>query len=375
MSTSILPAGARAPEFALASTPSERVSLGDFRGRPVILAFYPADWSPVCGDQMALYNEIIADVPRIQRRSARHLGRRRVVSPGVRRGAAVCAFRCSRTSSRRARSRVSTVPTTRRRRRAARAVRHRRRRRDRAGAISRPLDVNPGRRRHSRRARSAERTEGLVMASLRIPVGAADHAQGAADAPVTLVEYGDYRMPALRRGVSDRAAVCSSRFGRGSALRLPQLSAHRDRIPNAVNAADHGRVRCGATSASGRCTTRSSRTSRRSASQLYDSIAAELGLDVDALHAALGRSSTSRSPCATSSAACGAASTARRRSSSTASATKVRPISPRSKRRLQGRFAQREEPIRRVVFALAGGTVINPDADEAIPWFNSSAAN
>jgi peroxiredoxin len=35
------------------------VSLSDFRGRPVILAFYPADWSPVCGDQMALYNQIL----------------------------------------------------------------------------------------------------------------------------------------------------------------------------------------------------------------------------------------------------------------------------------------------------------------------------
>jgi peroxiredoxin len=35
------------------------VSLNEFRGRPVVLAFYPADWSPVCGDQMALYNEVL----------------------------------------------------------------------------------------------------------------------------------------------------------------------------------------------------------------------------------------------------------------------------------------------------------------------------
>jgi len=38
--------------------------LSEFRGRPVILAFYPADWSPVCGDQMALYNEILSEFKR-----------------------------------------------------------------------------------------------------------------------------------------------------------------------------------------------------------------------------------------------------------------------------------------------------------------------
>jgi peroxiredoxin len=53
--------GASAPNFTLPSAPDKRVSLKDFRGRPVILAFYPADWSPVCGDQMALYNEILPE--------------------------------------------------------------------------------------------------------------------------------------------------------------------------------------------------------------------------------------------------------------------------------------------------------------------------
>jgi peroxiredoxin len=47
------------------------VSLADFRGRPVILAFYPADWSPVCGDQMALYNEVL---PEFERYNAQLLG-------------------------------------------------------------------------------------------------------------------------------------------------------------------------------------------------------------------------------------------------------------------------------------------------------------
>ena len=57
--TSVLPAGTQAPDFTLKSTPDQTVTLGELRGRPVILAFYPADWSPVCGDQMALYNEIL----------------------------------------------------------------------------------------------------------------------------------------------------------------------------------------------------------------------------------------------------------------------------------------------------------------------------
>jgi len=55
----------------LHSTPDQTVALRDFRGRPVILAFYPADWSPVCGDQMVLYNEIL---PEFQRYGAELLG-------------------------------------------------------------------------------------------------------------------------------------------------------------------------------------------------------------------------------------------------------------------------------------------------------------
>ena len=61
MNASALRAGTPAPDFLLHSTPDQAVSLSDFRGQPVILAFYPADWSPVCGDQMALYNEILSE--------------------------------------------------------------------------------------------------------------------------------------------------------------------------------------------------------------------------------------------------------------------------------------------------------------------------
>ena len=67
----ILEAGTRAPEFTLLATPDQKLALRELRGRPVILAFYPADWSPVCGDQMALYNEIL---PEFQRFDAQVVG-------------------------------------------------------------------------------------------------------------------------------------------------------------------------------------------------------------------------------------------------------------------------------------------------------------
>jgi len=56
-----LAAGTAAPDFGLKSTPDQIVRLSEFRGQPVVLAFYPADWSPVCGDQMALYNEMLSE--------------------------------------------------------------------------------------------------------------------------------------------------------------------------------------------------------------------------------------------------------------------------------------------------------------------------
>src|SRR5438552_19032131 len=59
-----LEAGVSAPDFELGGSPDEPMSLADFRGAPLILAFYPADWSPVCGDQMALYNEVLPEFRR-----------------------------------------------------------------------------------------------------------------------------------------------------------------------------------------------------------------------------------------------------------------------------------------------------------------------
>jgi peroxiredoxin len=66
-----LPPGTKAPDFELPSAPGNTMSLAGLRGQPVILAFYPADWSPVCSDQMALYQEVL---PEFQKFNAALLG-------------------------------------------------------------------------------------------------------------------------------------------------------------------------------------------------------------------------------------------------------------------------------------------------------------
>jgi peroxiredoxin len=69
--SAILNAGAKAPDFSLSVNPDQKITLSELRGKPVILAFYPADWSPVCGDQMALYNEVL---PEFQKFGAELIG-------------------------------------------------------------------------------------------------------------------------------------------------------------------------------------------------------------------------------------------------------------------------------------------------------------
>jgi peroxiredoxin len=60
-----LPPGTFAPDFALPSTLQRPVGPRDFRGRPLTLVFYPADWSPVCTDQLALYQELMPEFERL----------------------------------------------------------------------------------------------------------------------------------------------------------------------------------------------------------------------------------------------------------------------------------------------------------------------
>ncbi len=63
--------GSPAPEFTLPDQDGNRVSLADFRGRTVVLVFYPADFSPVCTDQLSIYQEVL---PQLDERGTQLVG-------------------------------------------------------------------------------------------------------------------------------------------------------------------------------------------------------------------------------------------------------------------------------------------------------------
>jgi peroxiredoxin len=54
--------GEQAPDFSLRNQDGEKVSLSDYRGRKVMLVFYPGDFSPVCGDQLSIYQEVKPEI-------------------------------------------------------------------------------------------------------------------------------------------------------------------------------------------------------------------------------------------------------------------------------------------------------------------------
>jgi peroxiredoxin len=62
----LLAPGVTAPAFSLPTSPAKTAALSDYRGHPVVLVFYPADWSPVCGDQLALYTELQDEFTRLE---------------------------------------------------------------------------------------------------------------------------------------------------------------------------------------------------------------------------------------------------------------------------------------------------------------------
>jgi peroxiredoxin len=67
----VLSPGTKAPDFTLRKSPDATLSLSELHGHPVVLVFYPADWSPVCGDELALFNEVL---PEFQRYGAQVVG-------------------------------------------------------------------------------------------------------------------------------------------------------------------------------------------------------------------------------------------------------------------------------------------------------------
>jgi peroxiredoxin len=54
--------GDQAPDFTLRDQDGEKVSLSEYRGRKVLLIFYPGDFSPVCGDQLSIYQEVKPEI-------------------------------------------------------------------------------------------------------------------------------------------------------------------------------------------------------------------------------------------------------------------------------------------------------------------------
>jgi peroxiredoxin len=58
----VIAVGERAPDFSLPNHEGTEVSLADFRGRKVLLVFYPLDFSPVCTDQLSVYQEVLQQI-------------------------------------------------------------------------------------------------------------------------------------------------------------------------------------------------------------------------------------------------------------------------------------------------------------------------
>jgi len=58
----VIEVGAEAPDFSLLDQELNAVSLADFAGRKLVLAFYPADFSPLCSDQLSIYQEVLAEI-------------------------------------------------------------------------------------------------------------------------------------------------------------------------------------------------------------------------------------------------------------------------------------------------------------------------
>jgi peroxiredoxin len=58
----VIEAGTKAPDFSLPDQDGNQVSLSDFAGQKLVLVFYPLDFSPVCSDQLSIYQEVLSEL-------------------------------------------------------------------------------------------------------------------------------------------------------------------------------------------------------------------------------------------------------------------------------------------------------------------------
>ena len=277
-----LPAGTQAPDFELPSTPDQTVSLAEFRGRPVILVFYPEDWSPVCSDQLALYQQLLPEFQKFDAELAR--ASRSTGSGAISRSRRIgtCTSRCSPTSSPRARSLGAYQVYRAEDGTSERALFVIDRRRHRA------LELRLSGRRQPRRRRDPARARGPRDGGRRHehdPVGGgADPAgqRGARPHPGPGGRAGDarrvrrLRVSVLRRRVSDHQGRCRRGWATGSdSCSATSRSRLRIRTPSRRRRPPRPRPR---RARSGRCTTSSTRISSAS-SDRPASYAEQLGLD------------------------------------------------------------------------------------------------
>jgi peroxiredoxin len=54
--------GTPAPDFSLRDQDGEEVTLESLRGQTTVLVFYPNDFSPVCTDQLNVYQEVLGEL-------------------------------------------------------------------------------------------------------------------------------------------------------------------------------------------------------------------------------------------------------------------------------------------------------------------------